>query len=179
MSLAECKRLVQEDRAAYSDHLDLAAAGAIRRHFELWTRSTFPIVFLFRLANCSFLPVKAVGIPLYKLARILSGIQIKRGTRIGGGLLLPHYGTIVINRRSQIGPSCVILHNVTLGAKGGGDDSGVPEIGSHVYIGAGAVLLGSVRVGDRAIIGANSVVIKDVAEDSIAVGNPAKVIPKD
>ncbi len=143
---------------------------------RLWLRSTYSVVFLFRLAHTSAPLVRQAAIVLYKLARIRSGIQIPRGTQIGGGLLLPHYGTIVINRRSRIGENCTILHNVTLAAKGGGGDVGVPCVGKHVYLGAGATLLGSISIGDGAIVGAGSVVTKNVEPGAVVAGNPAKPI---
>ena len=120
--------------------------------------------------------IRFFSLPLYKLARIFSSIQIKRGTIIGEGLFLPHYGTIVINRRSKIGKNVVVMHNVTLGAKGRSKDMNVPQVGDNVYIGAGATLLGGISIGDNCTIGAGSVVTKNVKEGTIVVGNPAKEI---
>src|SRR5438874_2526738 len=90
--------LLKQDCAAYVEHLEIARRPAIARAVLLAFRSTFPVVALFRLSQVKLPLVRQCAALFYKLARILSGIQIPRGTRIGGGLLLPHFGNIVINR---------------------------------------------------------------------------------
>ena len=72
----------------------------------------------------------------------------------------------------QIGANCLIFQQVTLGDRSGG----VPQIGGHVDIGAGAKIIGAVRIGDHARIGANAVVLQDVPEGKTAVGVPAVII---
>lgn len=168
--------LLKHDRAVYIDHLHIASRPASAQAVLLMFRSSFPVVALFRLSHADAPIVRQCAAVLYKLARILSGVQIPRGTRIGGGLLLPHFGNIVIDRRARIGSNCTIHHNVTLGAEGRGDDRGVPVIGDRVYIGAGATLLGSIQIGEDAVIGAGSVVTKDVARGTVVAGNPARPI---
>ena len=91
-------------------------------------------------------------------------------------MYIGHFGSIIINGGSVIGRNCKISHEVALGTKGAGRGLGVPIIGDDVYIGAGAKVLGSIRINDRAIIGANAVVIKDVPEGAIVAGVPAKII---
>ncbi len=80
----------------------------------------------------------------------------------------------MINKKAVIGKRCVILHNVTIGAKGPGNDVGNPNVGDDVYLGAGATILGSVKVGDGAVIGAGSVVTKEVPAQAVMAGNPAR-----
>jgi serine O-acetyltransferase len=103
---------------------------------------------------------------------MVSGADIPISTRIGGGLSIPHPNGIVIHPACEIGPNCLIFHQVTLGA----DSVGVPSIGGHVDIGAGAKLIGPIHVGDHARIGANAVVLDDIAPGATAVGIPAKVV---
>lgn len=102
----------------------------------------------------------------------LTGADIPLNVQIGGGLLIPHPNGIVIHPGAKIGVNCLIFQQVTIGDK----DEGVPVIGGHVDIGAGARILGAVSVGDHARIGANAVVLKDVPHCKTAVGIPAKIL---
>ena len=101
----------------------------------------------------------------------VTGTDIPLTCRIGGGLLIPHPNGIVIHPDAVIGPNCLIFQQVTIGAT----KAGVPTLGGHVDIGAGAKLLGAIHVGDHAVIGANAVVLSDVPPGSTAVGVPARV----
>jgi len=103
---------------------------------------------------------------------VVTGADISLGCRIGGGLLLPHPNGVVIHNDVEIGPNCLIFQQVTLGARQGR----VPRLGGHVYIGAGAKLLGGIVVGDDALIGANAVVLDDVPPGATVVGIPAVVV---
>lgn len=94
-------------------------------------------------------------------------------SEIGGGLFLQHAHSTEINAQS-IGNNCQIWQNVTIGVKHSGGPS--PIIGNNVKICAGACVLGGITIGDNVTIGANAVVLKDVPDNSIAVGVPAKVI---
>ena len=93
-------------------------------------------------------------------------------SRIGGGLLLPHPSGIVIHPNSEIGVNCLIFQHVTVGHRPGG----VPRIGGHVDIGAGAILLGKISIGDHARIGANALVVEDIPACGIVVAPPAKLL---
>lgn len=105
---------------------------------------------------------------------VVSGADIPLNCRIGGGLLLPHPNGIVIHPDAVIGPNCLIFQQVTLGAAHGA----LPVLGGHVDIGAGAKLIGGVRIGDHAQIGANAVVTRDVPPGATAVGIPARIIER-
>jgi serine O-acetyltransferase len=98
---------------------------------------------------------------------VVTGADIPLTTRIGGGLLLPHPNGIVIHPDAKIGVNCLIFHQVTLGSR---NEGGVPEIEGHVDIGAGAKILGPVKVGAHARIAANAVIIKDVPSGSVGLG---------
>lgn len=104
------------------------------------------------------------------------GISISPKTKIGGGFYIGHYGGIVINSQAEIGENCNIMQGVTIGASNRGKYKGVPTIGNHVYIGAGAKIIGAVNIGNYAAIGANSVVTHHIPDYGVAVGMPAKVI---
>jgi serine O-acetyltransferase len=104
------------------------------------------------------------------------GTDIPLNTELGGGLIMTHPNGIVIHPEARIGPNCLIFQQVTIGM---GQTEGVPVIGGHVDIGAGAKILGGIRIGDHAKIGANSVVLQDVPAGATAVGVPAKIIRRD
>ncbi|HUG23782.1 serine O-acetyltransferase [Piscinibacter sp.] len=103
---------------------------------------------------------------------VVTGADIPLGCKIGGGLLLPHPNGIVIHPAAEIGPNCLIFQQVTIGSEG----NGVPRIGGHVDIGAGAKLLGAIQIHDHALIGANAVVLCDVPAGRTAVGIPARIL---
>ena len=110
----------------------------------------------------------------WRLWSVLSGSDIPLNCKIGGGLLLPHPTGVVIHPDAVIGPNCLIMQQVTLGACR--KNPGLPRLGGHVDIGAGAKLLGGITIGDHAQIGANSVVLCDVPAGATAVGIPARIV---
>ncbi|QXP70139.1 serine acetyltransferase [Polaribacter sp. R2A056_3_33] len=91
----------------------------------------------------------------------------------GPGLRIPHYGTIVVHPFAKVGANCVLQAGVNIGI----NNNGVPIIGSNVYIGPGAKLMGNIKIGNDVAIGANAVVTKSFPESNITiVGIPAKII---
>lgn len=104
-----------------------------------------------------------------------TGIQIPTETRIGKGLLIAHFGTIIINPAVTMGENINIAPNVLIGKANRGDRKGVPTIGNRVWIGAGAVIVGKVNIGDDVLIAPNAYVNVDVPSHSIVVGNPAVI----
>lgn len=104
---------------------------------------------------------------------VVTGAGIPLNCQIEGGLLIPHPNGIVIHPEVKIGPNCLIFQQVTIGTRG---EFGFPNIGGHVDIGAGAKILGNIKIGDHARIGANAVVIHDVPTGKTAVGIPARVL---
>lgn len=106
---------------------------------------------------------------------VVSGAEIPLDTRIGGGLLIPHPNGIVIHPDARLGPNCLLFQQVTIG---NGSRPGVPVLGGHVDVGAGAKLLGGIRIGDHATIGANAVVVDDVPHGATVVGVPARVVAR-
>lgn len=110
--------------------------------------------------------------------RAMRGAELDAGCKIVPGLRLPHGANgLVIYKKSVIGQNVTIYHQVTLGGRNK-SDSQPPKVGDDVEIFAGAKLLGSVRIGEVAVIGANAVVIKDVPAFCLAVGVPARVIDR-
>lgn len=102
----------------------------------------------------------------------ISGADLPLNCSIEGGLLMPHPHGIVIHPGARIGPNCIVFQQVTIGT---GPKPGVPELGGHVDVGPGAKILGGIRIGNHAVIGANAVVIADVPDGCVAVGVPARI----
>jgi serine O-acetyltransferase len=115
---------------------------------------------------------RKIAVVRHRFWWIVTGADIPIRTQIGGGLLLPHPSGIVIHSAATVGVNCLIFQQVTIGSRG----SGVPRIGGHVDIGAGAKILGCVVIGDHARIGANAVVLQDVPSGKTAVGVPAVIV---
>ncbi len=111
------------------------------------------------------------------LSQILTGIDLPCEVKVGRRFRIEHFGGIIISGDAILGDDVVVRNGVTIGLKRR-DDPGSPVIGNRVDIGAGAKLLGKIRIGDDVIIGANAVVITDVPSNSIAVGIPARIIPR-
>jgi serine O-acetyltransferase len=118
--------------------------------------------------------MRALAFLRHRIWSVVTGADIPLGTNIGGGLLLLHPNGVVIHGDSEIGPNCLIFQQVTVGLGAGG----VPKIGGHVDIGAGAKILGNIAIGDHAKIGANAVVLQDVPSGATAVGIPARIVSK-
>ena len=111
----------------------------------------------------------------HRLWSIVTGADIPINATIGGGLLIPHPNGIVIHSQVQIGCTCLIFQQVTIGAT----SKGIPTIGGHVDIGAGAKIIGPVHIGDHARIGANAVVREDVPPHGVFVAAAGELLDLD
>lgn len=104
---------------------------------------------------------------------IVTASDIRPQATIGRGLKMPHPTGVVIHHDAVIGDDCIVMQQVTIGQLAG---TGAPVLEAGVYVGAGAKVLGSIRIGRGARIGANAVVLCDVPADGTAVGVPARVL---
>jgi serine O-acetyltransferase len=129
---------------------------AIRRYQYWRNRTGVPGALL-----CKWLVLR------HRFWSVVTGADIPLTCQIGGGLLIPHPNGIVIHPNATIGANCLIFQQVTIGSR---DREGLPVINGHVDIGAGAKILGPVRIGAHARIGANAVVVKDVSDGGVATG---------
>ncbi len=107
--------------------------------------------------------------------RFFTGIEIHPGAKIGAGLVIDHGMATVIGETAEIGDEVTLYHNVTLGGVSFNKGKRHPTVEDHVVIGAGAQILGPIRVGAHSRIGANAVVVKDVPRYSVVVGVPGRV----
>ena len=113
-----------------------------------------------------------------ELVRIFTGVDIHPGAILGSGLFIDHATGVVIGETAEVGDDVMMYHGVTLG--GSGTDTGKrhPTVGDRVIIGAGAKILGAIKIGDDSRIGANAVVVKPVPSSSVVVGVPGQVISR-
>jgi serine O-acetyltransferase len=118
---------------------------------------------------------------LYKilklLSQILTGIDLPCEVTVGRRFKIEHFGDIIISGDTVFGDDVVIRNGVTVGLKRT-NERGAPVIGNRVDIGAGAKVLGPIRIGDDVAIGANAVVLQDVPPNSLAIGVPAQIRPR-
>ena len=110
------------------------------------------------------------------LTRFLTGIEIHPGAKIGTGVFIDHGMGVVIGETSEIGDRCLLYQGVTLGGTGKVSGKRHPTLESNVVVGAGAKVLGGIRVGTNTRIGAGSVVVKNVAANSTVVGIPGRIV---
>ena len=111
--------------------------------------------------------------------QIKYGFQIYPETSIGEGFYLGHWGSLVINPKTVIGKNCNIAQGVTIGQQNRGKSAGVPVIGNRVWIGANAVIVGKITIGDDVLIAPNSYINFDVPAHSVVSGNPATVVSRE
>lgn len=134
---------------------------------------------LFRLASWPRLP-SLVRVPIRVFYQLLVswvfGIDLPAGTSVGPGLRLNHATGLVVNSESVIGAYCDLKHGCTIGVRHSKGPSPVLEDG--VVLGAGSHIVGGITLGREAEVGAGSVVLVDVPPGHIAVGNPARVLPR-
>ena len=114
---------------------------------------------------------------LYKVIQILTGIEFPCEVQIGRNFVIDHFGGIIVSGYAKFGDNCRIRNGVVVGLQRV-DDPCAPIIGNNVDIGAGAKVLGAIRIGNNVLIGANAVVVADVPDESVAVGVPAKIRPR-
>ena len=147
-----------------------------------WTRRGLWVMVVYRFGNWRYgIRSRVIRLPfsfIYKLLKvfseILTGIELPCEATLGRRFRIDHFGGIVVSGDAVFGNDCVIRNGVTVGLRHTGQ-RGAPVIGDRCDIGAGAKVLGYIRIGDDVAIGANAVVIRDVPSNSIAVGVPATV----
>ena len=144
----------------------------------LLTHSGLHAVWYYRISHFFWtIRLKMIARIISNIARFLTGVEIHPAAQIGKNFIIDHGTGTVIGETTIIGNNVLIYHGVTLG--GTGNDSGKkrhPSICDDVMIAAGAKILGDIKIGNKAKIGANAVVLKDVPPYATAVGMPARII---
>jgi len=149
-----------------------------------WTRPGFRAMVMYRLGvwrtGIKWRIIRAPFSVLYRWMhrriRNRYGIELHYTTKIGRRFRIAHQGAIVIHEHATIGDDCTIRQGVTIGAAGHYSIEEAPILGNGVDVGAGAIIMGRVHIGNNAHIGANAVVMTDVPEDGTAFAEPARII---
>ena len=114
-----------------------------------------------------------------QVGRFFTGIEIHPGATIGKGLFIDHGMGVVIGETAIIGDNVTLYQGVTLGGTGKEKGKRHPTVGNNVVVGAGAKVLGNIKIGDNSYIGSNAVVIKNVPDNSTVVGVPGRITRQD
>jgi len=174
LGLGTLTRVVRELRADLAAARDRdPAARSVGRAEILLTYGGVQALLSHRVAH----PLHEHGVPLVpgliaNFTRMGTGVEIHPAAKIGEALFIDHGAGVVIGETAEIGRDVTLYQGVTLGGTGFARGKRHPTVGDDVVVGSGAKLLGPIEVGHRAKIGANSVVVHDVPEDSTVVGNP-------
>ncbi len=142
--------------------------------------SGFHAVFIHRVNHLLYnLKVPILPRFLSQLARFLTGIEIHPGAKIGPGFFIDHGMGVVIGETTEIGENVTLYQGVTLGGTGRERGKRHPTLGSNVVVGAGAKVLGNIKLGDNVKVGAGSVVVRSVPDNCTVVGIPAEIVRKE
>ncbi|OVE74139.1 serine acetyltransferase [bacterium B17] len=140
----------------------------------LFTDGTFAMICYRKMQFFQRWRIAPLAMFFNKLNAFFGRCVIGRKAQFGPGFVLIHSYGVVINSDVKGGKNVKIEHLVTIGA----EKDKAPVLGDNVFIGAGAKIIGGIKVGNNVKIGANAVVLDDVPDDSTAVGIPAKVLTK-
>ncbi len=154
-------------RAPIHAFLTYGFIATIIYRYARWTRSISP-----RLLR---LPFTIAYLPMKVFSDLVLGIQVSANADIGPGLHIGHHGGIFLH--CDAGRGLTVGQGVTIGYKGAGKSTRWPRIGNDVYIGTGARVIGDIRVGDGVVIGANTVVVRDVPDRMRVVGAAVRMTP--
>ena len=149
---------------------------SIKSLINILFKHNLKLMFLIRLAsnkNTIFAKILRCYIYLFKRKY---GIDMHPNTKIGEGLALSHAYNITINPSAIIGKNVNLSKGVTIGQEPRGPREGTPTIGNCVFIGINSTIVGKVKIGDNVLIAPNTFVNRDTPDNSIAIGNPCKII---
>ena len=164
----------KKDLYRYYGEKGESLAGKVLRPPEL------RYIALFRRANeCKFRPLKLYYTVRLKLMSYKTHIQIPARTEIGEGFYIGHSGRVIINPEAKLGSNMNISTGVVIGCENRGKRKGAPKFEGNCWIGANAVIVGNVNVGEDVLIAPLAYVNFDVPPHSIVIGNPAKIVHKE
>lgn len=155
-------------------YYDLKRYGTVRFNHSV------EFIKAFRIYNSKCLKIRKVFAKLkMKFLSELYGIEISPHVKIGKGLYIGHGYNITINPNTIIGENVNIHKGVTIGQENRGERKGVPTIGNFVWIGVNSTIVGNIKIGNNVLIAPNTYVNGDVPDNSVVLGNPCKIIPRE
>lgn len=167
-SFSAMLRLIREDLAAHGGDWTRPGFKALAVYrFGVWRMTVSP-----KLLRA---PLGIIYRHYYRRVRNVYGIELPYSASVGRRVVIEHQSGIVVHGATVIGDECIIRQNCTFGIRRMDELAKAPVLGRGVNVGAGAVILGDVNVGDFAAIGANAVVLCDVPPGAVAVGVPAVI----
>lgn len=167
-SIGDMLKLIAEDYRTHGRDWTKPGFRAIAVHrFGVWRMSVHPKIFR--------APLSILYRAAFRWCRNIYGIELPYSVEVGRRVVIEHQGGIVVHGHCRIGDGTIIRQNCTLGIRRLDDPFGAPSVGRNVSIGAGAAILGPIKVGDGSQIGANAVVLEDIPPGSLAAGIPAVV----
>lgn len=155
-----------------------------RKSLRKYKRRSGGFRYTYFMRNCSYYRncrlLKFILFPYHKFmmrkAGSRYGYEISEFTEIGKGFHIAHSGGLVIHVDSVLGQNVSVSHCVTVGQTVKDGKSSTPVIGNHVYIAPGAKVIGGIKIGSNVAVGANAVVTKDVPDNAVVAGVPAKIL---
>lgn len=175
MNKSELKTTIQEDLYRYTKSTSLRSFL-----YALLTLPGFTYMYFLRKTNYFRLQKCFFRYAFFRLIlnhyRFKFGFDIPFATSIGPGFYIGHFGTVIINAKTQIGKNVNVAPGVTIGQVNRGKRMGTPVIGNSVWIGANAVIVGNISIGDDVLIAPGAYVNDDVPAHSVVMGNPSKIV---
>jgi serine O-acetyltransferase len=179
MTWKRCKALIASDLWRHAGKLGV---GPFWKHLLMTPGFRYALLLRFyaysRTAAWCQLGMRQLTVLLLHHYAIRYGMDISRDARIGSGFYIGHYGGIFVNEGVIIGDNCNISPGCVIGQQNRGERAGCPIIGNNVFIAPGAKVVGRVKIGDYVAIGANAVVVNDVAPHTSVGGIPARPLSR-
>jgi len=143
--------------------------------------SGFHAIFWYRFAHFLHATLRLPFFPrlISQIVRFFTGVEIHPGAKIAPGFFIDHGMGVVIGETTEIGKDVLLYQDVTLGGTGAERGKRHPTLGNHVVVGAGAKVLGNIRIGNHVRIGAGSVVVRNVPDSCTVVGVPAEIVRRE
>ncbi len=171
-------KIVDDFKAVFER--DPAARGFWSFLVVILTYPGFHAILLHRIAHfLHSLHIPVIPFIVMWFGRLLTGVEIHPAAQIGGGFFIDHGFGVVIGETAEVGRNVTLYQGVTLGGTGKETGKRHPTLGDNVVVGAGAKILGSMRVGNNVYVGANAVVLTPVPDDCTVVGVPGRCVKQD